>query len=270
MKTIAVIGLIIAVIFGLVIWLGYSSIEQPPQHESSQTEGTTKADNDSYPSVQTALKLGFIRLGSFVSTYREEIGAVGTIIVAFFTIVLAFATGFLYFATRDLVEGSTKTSRQQLRAYVYVQPGNVYLVTPNSKPQPRIIVRNSGQSFAKDVRCFYGAKIFPKLSLAESAALGTGEPEEGRFTLNPGVDHAIIKWMPSALADDDYTKIRTLSGDSRLYVFGRVEYKDAFAEPHFAEFCFMFYGEMQFWPDNGGWGFNSTQARYCENHNDAD
>jgi len=246
------IVILLLVLLLFVAWLGSSD--------------PTRAEH-AFP---TAIQVGFLRICTFIRNFREEIVAVGTLFIAIFTVILAFATGFLYFATRDLVKGSDKTARQQLRAYVYVQPGNVYLVSAGLKPQPRIVVRNSGQTFAKDVKCSYGAKVSSNLSVEESAALGPGTPEEGRFTLNPGVDHAIIKWMPDAITADEARSIKTLTGDVRLYVFGKIDYNDVFGDAHHTEFCFMYYGEMQNWPNNGGEGFNSTQARYCENHNDAD
>src|SRR4051794_33085845 len=52
-------------------------------------------------------------LGHFVHTYKEEI-------IAAFTVVLAIATGYLWKATRDLVDGAENTAKRQLRAYIVV------------------------------------------------------------------------------------------------------------------------------------------------------
>jgi hypothetical protein len=35
-------------------------------------------------------------------------------------------------------------------------------------------------------------------------------------------------------------------------------------------YCFIYFGEQDNFPNNGGPGYNSTRARYCEKHNDAE
>jgi hypothetical protein len=57
-------------------------------------------------------------LEGFVHSYREEI-------IAVFTVILALATLLLWRATRNLVRGAEGTAQRQLRAYVSLESGSV-------------------------------------------------------------------------------------------------------------------------------------------------
>lgn len=212
------------------------------------------------------IALGFNRIIIFIRDFKEEIVAVGTLFIAIFTIVLAFATGFLYVATRDLVRGAGKTAREQLRAYIQASPGNVFNLKSGARLEARIIINNSGQTPGNEVTRWAGVKISKPLASAELARLGRGEREEGTLVAMPQAPHVMICGLdpPDATLSD-----QIIRGDQRIYVFGRIEYKDIFDRLRVSEFCFVYYGEYDNFPNNGGPGFNSTQARYCDGHNNA-
>lgn len=117
MKTIGIILVLVVAVLGLIASIGYSTIERT-QRQYGQNQHPTAANENNYPPFETALRVGFEKIGAFVHDYREEIVAIGTLCIAAFTVVLAFATGFLYSATRDLVKGAEKVSQTQLRAFV--------------------------------------------------------------------------------------------------------------------------------------------------------
>ncbi|HXP31721.1 MAG TPA: hypothetical protein VN832_11560 [Stellaceae bacterium] len=156
------------------------------------------------------------------------------------------------------------------RAYIYAQPGNVYNVSTGLGPEPRIVIGNSGRTFAKNVKIYAGVAIRSRLSPNEEAALGRGEEEEGTLVLSPRVEQAIIRRAPQMTENDARGVSSNAGTGSRIYVFGRIEYGDIFDGRHHAEFCFVYYGEMANFPSNGGLGYASNQVRYCDKHNDAD
>jgi hypothetical protein len=258
MKIIIIVLILISIALLFIAWLGYSvSRIQPAQ---------ATQPSDAYPPFHEALRLGFNRIIIFIRDFKEEIVAAGTLFIAVFTIVLAFATGFLYVATRDLVRGADKTAREQLRAYIQASPGNVFNLKSGARLEARILVNNSGQTPGNEVTRWAGMKISKPLASDELVKLGRGEREEGSLVAMPQAPHVMIRGLdaPDATLSD-----QIIRGDQRIYVFGRIEYKDIFEQPRASDFCFVYYGETDDFPKNGGPGFNSTQAKYCDKHNSA-
>lgn len=165
--------------------------------------------------------------------------------------------------------GGDAASSAELRAYVFAIPGNVYVVSDGSRPEPRTLFRNSGKTFATEVRRSVGVVISHPLSPEQEAAFGDGISEEGSFVLSPnGADDVVIR-KGDQLANGEKSGIE--AGRLRLYVFGRVEYKDVFGKSHWTKFCHFFTGEMNNWgPRHSGFGFASNQAKYCSGHNEID
>jgi hypothetical protein len=180
--------------------------------------------------------------------------------------LLFLATLGVYFANRALVADSKKASEQQLRAYVQASPGNVYNLVSGAKLEAYIRIINSGQTPGNEVRRWAGIKISKPLIADETAELGRGDRQEGELVSMPRQEHVIIRQLGAPTTKESQAVV---SDDQRIYVFGRIEYSDIFDHPRVSEFCFMYYGEVQDWPNNGGPGYNNTQAQYCEKHNSA-
>jgi hypothetical protein len=144
---------------------------------------------------------------------------------------------------------------------VYARPGNVYNVSDGKGPEPRIVIGNSGRTFAKEVIRYAAVRLLPPLSPAGEAGLAIGEREPGTVVVSPQVDHAIIR-RHRALAPEETSEIKNENGRMRLYVFGRIDYDDVFGQHRHTDFCYIYFGEQDNFPNNGGPGYNSTQARY--------
>jgi len=181
-------------------------------------------------------------------------------------IFLFLATLALYLATRSLVGETKNASEQQLRAYIQASPGEIYNLKSGAKLEAYIRISNSGQTPGNDVRRWAGIKISKPLTIDAIAELGRGDREEGELVSMPRQEHVIIRPLGTPTTDEADAIIH---GDQRIYVFGRIEYVDIFGQPRASEFCFTYFGEVQDWPQNGGPGYNNTQARYCEKHNSA-
>jgi hypothetical protein len=166
-------------------------------------------------------------------------------------------------------EISVDAEQRQLRAYMQASPGNVFNLKSGARLEARIVIDNSGQTPGDSVKRWAAMKISRPLTADEITALGSGDREEGTMVSMPHASHVIIRGLDAPTAQQSDAIIR---GDQRLYLFGRIEYADIFdkSDQHrTSEFCFVYYGEVQDWPENGGPGYNSTQARYCETHNNA-
>jgi len=160
------------------------------------------------------------------------------------------------------------TNERQQRAYVYARPGNVYNVSDGHRAEPRIVIGNSGATLSRETKRWAKAVILPKQSAFEIKRFDQGEREEGVMEVVPRVDHAIIRYSGQITAEQSQ-QLALKDGPLRLYVYGEVGYFDVFQKERRTQFCFMYFGEMDDFPKNGGPGFNSTQARYCEARNTA-
>jgi hypothetical protein len=89
-------------------------------------------------------------------------------ITAVFTVLLGLATIFLWLATRDLVDGAERTSRRQLRAYVFphtVDAADRGHLGDNINDALKgyvgsvTTIRNSGQTPAYDLRHWGGLDV---------------------------------------------------------------------------------------------------------------
>lgn len=195
--------------------------------------------------------------------FRPWLGVFVANLIAFF---LFLATLALYFATRALVAETKNASAQQLRAYIQASPGEIYNLNSGARLEAYIRINNSGQTPGNDVRRWATIEISKPLMVDAIAKLGRGDREEGELVSMPRQEHVVIRSLGAPTAAEAEAIIH---GDQRIYVYGRIEYVDIFEQHRASDFCFMYYGEVQDWPQNGGPGYNNTQARYCERHNSA-
>ena len=181
--------------------------------------------------------------------------------------ILAISTILLAIIAACALRDAKDTTIVSQRAYVYVFPETVYNLGSTNKLEARFVVSNSGKSFAKNVVRYAQIKISEPLRLDEIANLGNGELEPGIMTLGPDPRASIEmnRRMPNEVGDaDDVT-----AGRKRIYVFGRVDYKDIWGNLLSTNFCFMYYGEkLPDSPTNAS--YLGRQAKYCNGHNDAD
>jgi hypothetical protein len=182
------------------------------------------------------------------------------------TFLLFLATLALYCATRALVAETKTASEQQLRAYIQASPGEIYNLKSGAKLEAYIRIINNGQTPGNDVRRWAAIKISKPLTVDAITELGRGDREEGELVSMPRQRHDIIRPLG---APTEAEAEAIIHGDQRIYVFGHIEYVDIFKQPRMSQFCFMYYGEVQDWPQNGGPGYDNTQARYCEHQNSA-
>jgi hypothetical protein len=219
-------------IFAAAIWFCWWALQGSPtfktciQQDQKQTSGNQPEDYIAAFSAGAAIYRDC--LGDFVHDRKDEI------LVAF-TVILAFSTLFLWVATRDLVSGSEKTARRQLRAYVGVRTASCSDWQEGMRPFASITIANAGQTPAYDLTfwAYISVEPFP---------LKTGEilrdiDDLGRSPLGPGSTNELSPRFIKPLAREEADALS--AGTLALYVKGRASYRDAFKVSRTTEFIFV-------------------------------
>lgn len=150
--------------------------------------------------------------------------------------------------------------RKQMRAYLTVIIGDAIYQTPGGllfEAKPLLI--NTGHTPAHNVRHRVKAEILPAVFPQDkdwslpADAIVTGP------AIGAGQNRLLSGIVSHRVPDDQVEPIKAGTG-SALFVWGTVEYHDAFDEPHRTNFCHM----MTWLPDKRIMGY------YNHTHNDAD
>jgi hypothetical protein len=183
-----------------------------------------------------------------MSTF-EKITAITNIVIA----VAAVVTFLLvYFQLKE----ARNTAHLDQRAWVGPMKIDGKLPEPNLEFVVSIHVENSGKTFARKVAVQWHIREAAKPSAPDfdKEMIPTGGtvnsigllPPHGTYYIKAGGD----------LKPDEVTVGRIKSGESRVFVFGKITYLDVFDCPHWTTFCYVLRkdGTYDIW----------------ETHNDAD
>lgn len=150
----------------------------------------------------------------------------GEAIIALFTVILGIATWLLWRSTRDLVNEAKATAERQLRAYVMIDKASVKNLGPGGEPVVNLLIRNSGQTPAHDVKHWVASGIAP-YPLSE-AMLKKIMGEETELPPKPVAPNGEFN-LPSeseVLTEASYGGL--FNKTHALYVVGEIRYRDAF------------------------------------------
>lgn len=185
------------------------------------------------------------RLGAFANEYGVAITALATILLTFVT------AGLVWMGYRQIA-----TSRAQLRAYVFLESGEIIDAVAGGQPKAHIVVKNYGQTPA------YKFRLVGGMGVAESFATlppPTGDPHGTLGVLAPtGTFHWFMA-APGVLSNDLYAELA--DGRKTLYVYGEVHFRDAFGNPRTRKYRTMFGGVA---------GIQSNHLASCQEGNEAD
>lgn len=169
---------------------------------------------------------------NWLDEHDGAITAVSTFVVAAFTIAL-------FIATKRLWQSGEKHSERELRAYVFVTRGNVEDFRVHEHPKATILIKNAGQTPATEfnVIATFDLHAFPRTEFAPYRDTGH---YKSRGTLGPGIKVEIIRTMPTPLNAQQRGNI--IRGEAGIFVFGQVNYRDAFGNDRFTRFRVAFVG----------------------------
>lgn len=175
-------------------------------------------------------------------------------IIALFTVILGFATWLLYWATRALVKGAERASQRQLRAYISVVSGGMKIQNglvlhisarfKNSGQTPMYRFTNHVRAGTRNLTQALGPFLPPTIPTKGSVSdIGPGT----EFVLSDSVD---LTNKPSVAA---LVLAGFRDGSCAAFLWGRMDYVDAFDVPRFMDFRFKVVDD-----GSGGWTLEGT------------
>lgn len=187
--------------------------------------------------------------------------------------VTAVATAVLAFITRRLVKlgrDQSKTTRAQLRAYVYATPFRAFNVDKFGAPvQTYTTIINKGATSAHKIQRWVGINLLRGPVPENFEDLGPLKREEGTYVLPPdGQGFVIQKLRP--ITDGELADLMTETGDLQLYAFGKITYEDEFGNPHWTTFCHVYFGPERLDRGADRFAYESWQAKFSDHHNETD
>jgi hypothetical protein len=232
---------LVAVILAVMsLSLAFVARESAPSFQKCESQ--YQAENTGEKQIKN-LSLGFERVfafrctAAFVNKYNAVITAIATVLLTFVTGGLIW-TGFV----------QIKTTRAQLRAYVFPDTIGMWDGTTLTPPQPHrtnvpgivLAWKNSGQTPAGNV-----------ISWAQMAVINVSDEEtlvvpalENVFAnhLGAGVGGNKSLWFNRALLAEEIDAI--FNGTKGIYLYGRIEYTDIFDQPRFSNFRVVYAGRF--------------------------
>jgi hypothetical protein len=176
-----------------------------------------------------------IQIGKAFNDYGAGITGIATVILAIITAVLVYVASV-----------QNKTTRAQLRAYVFATDARVKTLPEREEPSIVVAFTNTGQTPAYKLTISGGKKVaeYPlTIDLTtedvsiRAGALGAGLPFH--ITLNDLL-----------LTENERQEMS--GGKMAIYVFGRVEYKDAFCCRRWTTYRYYGFGSAHpLSPDRG-------------------
>jgi hypothetical protein len=175
----------------------------------------------------------------------------GVAITGIATVFLTFITWRLVIVARD----QSKTTRAQLRAYVFGNGGSISLIDPpEGDMQLHVCCRfkNSGQTPAHKARIWTRFEIFDVNAPVFSQSIGLGN-----FVIGPGANYEST--LGRAISYAELADIR----DERkaIFIWGEIKYVDAFGEDRY----FRFYDRNGPVIPGKGWAIANSDKPYEAN-----
>jgi hypothetical protein len=248
------------------IWVVQRLSQQPPQTPRVHTQQQPKNSVDRQQDAGEGPPGLKDQTGQTNSEHRSENASEVTIFyVRPGEWLIGFVTLLLWVSTQLLVREAKATSRRQLRAYVFLDPVKEFTfarkMSTTETIEVEIHVKNLGATPAHEIVGFtwMHLDVWPLPKTFPFTGPVEGEPS-AKFVLPPGAMTHYHTGSARPLTAEEMAAVE--NGDLSIYIFGRIEYKDAFNHPHWTNFC---QGSTALSRD----GFTTTWAK-CDRHNDAD
>jgi archaellum component FlaG (FlaF/FlaG flagellin family) len=173
----------------------------------------------------------------WIDRRHDFVTAAATLVIAFFTFTLWRATNKLWDAGERQLAHLNETAERQLRAYVNVM--KITVETSGNEHTFSIEIKNFGQTPAYNelVETAVAFAYFPlvhELTLDKSKVTGPS-------VLAPGAMHHVKIETNSPFSAEELVQVR--QGTGAIYIFGRIEYNDAFANFRQTTFRHMIGGD---------------------------
>lgn len=176
-------------------------------------------------------------LGAFVKEKEAAITALATVLLTIVTAGLVIVTGMQF-----------KTSRAQLRAYVFVESAvTANVVDGTGPPEAHVVIKNFGQTPAYEVLHMGGLAVyeFPPPPMVKLTATDedfvTGPTTN--MALAPGANYLSTTPLKIPVLPPHFRK-GIIAGNLAAYVYGEIRYKDVFQRKQWTKYRLMLGGPV--------------------------
>lgn len=257
------------VVLALVAWGSFVAWSQPPFQDCIDKHQREEADRQHYEDAEKLPYSFFIYAGidttcagHFVHRNEGAITAFATIVIAFFTLTLWRSTDKLWAeaneagriakgaadaakaaadAARESVENAKTSAEMQLRAYINVREAKVKWKIDETISRHRfsitVKVTNAGQTPARKATGWIAHKSVDSGESPRPFHELTGHEQPSVSVYGPG-QSSWFAYSPIVVVGEDEDVIAWSTGRKRLYVWGRMDYEDAFGKSRWTTFRF--------------------------------
>jgi hypothetical protein len=187
----------------------------------------------------------------------KNIGNKIAVIALVSNIVLAAGTVGLVWVTHNLVTGADTQSRRQLRAYVGVIPDGIENFGDRKTQSFKLTRKNYGATPAYDVWIDPRQTIIHIGDTIQPIPI-TPPNITGTFTIFPSAELPYYSNGINA-TDKQIALVREAGSEFQIAYYGIIYYRDAFGEPHYTHYCWLFSGPSM----------TAKEANGCLGHNDS-
>lgn len=220
--------LVAFVVFDFVSTLSTCQQIERQENEKRAEESCGFAQSLTYAGAEIAFE--------WVDRRHDFVTAAATLVIAFFTFTLWRATDKMWDAGERQLEHLAETSERQLCAYVFPVEAVLTNFDVGHPVECKIVIKNSGQT--------------PAYRLTHAAIIGLANfPPEGSFpecdasqatsrtNLGPGAPLDKFGERSVPLSADEFGRLQ--AGTAALYLFGRIDFVDAFKRPRWVKYRYM-------------------------------
>jgi hypothetical protein len=254
MKAFGIFLFCLIVIICGIIWLGYSTCNEPPK-PTSKSEQTTDTYKYDCPTTNAAFKVGLYRTWVFVHDYKEEVVAISTVFIAIFTIILGVFTVNLAGATQTTAVAAKETADSLIAA----ERARFYIIVDNHNLQRIVKIvedfgasENSGLPGGENFLIAYRFKNYGKTpgiireliidsmmapTPTDPPTLPISTKDFPEYMIGGGDSTKAVNYSPTIHPSISQAKSIGRNA-SRLWFFGRLYYDDVFGKHQVHRFYF--------------------------------
>jgi hypothetical protein len=238
------------VVIGVIAWFVVPSETFQSCINASNNQAAEKTSQNNISGFSVSLGIYRDCLGYFVHATHDEITALSTLFIALFTLTL-------WTSTHSLWKAGELHGERELRAYIAAIPAGIQQINPNDRLIVQYAIQNGGATPAHDVEQVAVLRILPYPLPANTRFPVLPQDRTSKFVIPRGVNYG-----GAAIADYQFTQNQIVEifqapaqGGNRLYIFGQLDYVDAFRRPRWTRFCASYTGNHDVVPlaQQGNW-----------------
>ena len=188
--------------------------------------------------------------------------------IAIFTVPAILIAFWALRISQETLRVSQDTEKRQLRAYV--APANMRTSGTDSIIEVEFDVENFGQTPAKNCSVSGAFEILPFPLPEKHLFKIPAAPFSQNSIITPRATKPLTVKVHRTLTAAEKTEIKSKEANSRLYVYGVLNYHDIFNEAHFTDFCSFIIINTNTRPrkDSAGRTLRAISWADCDQHTD--